>query len=290
MRTTHRKRMRRLLTEELLGELAPRHRPRLHEHLRSDAASRAEYDEIIEAFRALERRDVAQAEVDLVGRWLFEGAASEAPRRAGGLSRLWTIAAVTFAAAAAAVVVLRPQVVERDDYLGVRHGSGVGHGLALEALCSPDARGAEALRPATVSGCPRSGTLAFAYRLDPTATASGILTLFGIDATGSVVYYAPTPVNEDAIRVEPGRWRPLPMSIEIAVNHHPGFLRLYGVVTPEPLTIEDIDEAAARLGSRSSARHPWTSRLQNTHLGRLCASPGACPSAELTFGIYEDAP
>jgi hypothetical protein len=291
----HRARMQRLLERELLGELAPRHRERLHEHLRSNERARAEYDHVIEAFRVLENRDVARAELDMVERWLFDGTPSwvETPRRTGMLDRVWTIAAVTLAAAAAAVLALRMQIAEPEEYMGVRQGSSLGSGLAIEALCGHASEASASLQPARISGCPRSGTLAFAYRVSPSVATTGTLALFGIDGAGNVAYYTPTPVDDTPIRVEIGRWHPLPMSVVLDVNHAPGLLRLYAVVTPEPLTIEDIDEVAAVLGSRDGGpvRAPWTARVgRRGRIGRLCAGTDRCPTAELSFGIHEDLP
>lgn len=297
MNDRSRARMRRLIEQEVLGGLPSRHRERLHEHLRSNLESRAEYDRTIEAFRVLEQRDVSRMELDLVERWLFEGASvvadARTPRQKGALGRVWAIAAVTLAAAAAAVLALRTQVgLEYDEYMGVRDGSTRRSGLAIDALCgaSPDG----GLRSAAYSGCPLRGTLSFAYRVDPAAISAGVLTLFGIDEAGGVSYYAPTPVDADPVDVEIGRWQPLPMSVALEVNHAPGRLRLHAVVTPVPLDVEDVDEAVEILRTRPVSKtygSTWIAGLRGQgRIARICAVPEACPSAELTFRIHEDAP
>jgi hypothetical protein len=162
--------------------------------------------------------------------------------------------------------------------------------LAIDALCGPTA--SDRLQPAAVFGCPLSGTLAFAYRVDPLASAPGVLTLFGIDEAGDVSYYVPTPVDDRPIEIEIGRWHPLAMSIDLEVNHTPGVLRLHAVITPVPLDVQDVDEAVEILRSRPPApQAPWTSRLGGQgRIAALCALPETCPCAELAFRIHEDVP
>ena len=291
---SERLRMRKLIEQEVLGQLPSRHRERLHDHLRSNTHARGEYDRAIEAFRVLEERDVAQVELDLVERWLFDERPAADEARAGAFGRLWAIVAVTAAAAAAAVLLLRTQLVaEPDEYMGVRDGSGVRLGLAIEALCSASPMaGSDEMQPASVSGCPLSGELSFAYRVDAIASLdAGVLTIFGVDGSGEVTYYAPTPADAEPIPIEVGRWQALPMTIALDVNHAPGVLRLYGLVTPVALTVDDVDEAASMLRARPATRAAWPTRLGGRgRIARICAPPQACLSAELTFRIHEDSP
>lgn len=298
MRARERRRLRRLVEQEVLGELPSAHRARLHEHLRSDARSRSEYDRAVEAFRILEDRDVARAEIDLVEQWLFDehSVASDdvAPIRGRSGGRLWSIAAVTSASAAAAVLALRIDTGGSGDAgWSIKNGSSRRPGLAIEALCGRTSAGDTRLQPASEQGCPLTGTLAFAYRVDPSSSISaGVLALFGIDARGNVSYYAPTPVDPLGFEVTVGRWQPLPLSIDLDVNHAPGTVRLYGVVTPVPLTVDDVDEAASILSSRPPEEAEttiWTVRLGGRgRLAEVCAPPGACLTAQLVFDLHEE--
>lgn len=285
-------RMRRLVDREVLGELQSRHRVRLHEHLRSDDAARDAYDRAIEAFRALEGRPVASMELDLVERWLFDEVPVPAEEVVPRRGRFWAILSVTAAAAAAAVLVLRSDLGEPvDDVMGIKAGPGV-LGLAIEALCSGDRDDAR-LRAAD-DGCSRRGTLSFAYQVHPQAPVdAGVLSLFGIDARGEVSYYAPTPLDPGGFEVVAGDWQPLPLSIDVDVNHDAGAVRLYGIVTPVPLRVEDIDEAAAELRYQGAARPgdaPWPQRLGVGRIAKICGEPDVCLAAELAFEIYEDMP
>jgi hypothetical protein len=286
------RRLRRLLDAAVLGRLAPRKRSELVAHLRSDEALRSEYDRAIEAFRVLEGTEVARWEYDLVEGWLFEdGAVADVT---GQVHSGWLRFVGVIVALAVGLVLalgpLRPQGPDLEEDFGVKHGAGVGTLLAIQALCPR--RGGGALVPASQEGCELSGTLSFAYRLDPRASAIGILTLFAVDEHGDVLYYQPTPVDVEPVPAVPGSWQPLPIAVELPVNHEAGAVTLYGLVSPQLPSIEDIDEAGALLGAAAPARlgdPPWHVRLRGRgRIGMMCAGAGACESAELSFYIHED--
>lgn len=288
------RRLRKLVDAAVLGRLAPRKRAELVAHLRSDDALRQEYDRAIEAFRVLEGSEVAQWEYELVESWLFDDglvADVEQPSH----STWWKFVGVVVALAAGLALALgplRPSTTDPDDGLQAK-GVGEGTLLAIQALCPQ--RGGGALVPAAQDGCSLTGTLSFAYRLDLRApvAAGGALALFGVDEHGDVLYYQPTPVDVQPVLAVPGAWQPLPMAVQLDVNHERGEVTLYGIVTPEPLTTADIDEAGAVLAVAPPAKlgdPPWHQRLApGGRIATLCAAPGACESAELSFYIHEDA-
>ncbi len=283
-------RLRRLLDRTVLGTLAPGRRQTVVTGLRGSPGAREHYDRAIDGFRALERRAISEVEYDLVEQWLSQDGSfspSLAEARPGLLERWLGLLGVGVAVAAALVLVFGPLRPSLDQPMGVRGGS---HrtALALEALCSAGMDGAR-LRPATSHGCAETGTLSFAYRLDPRANG-GHLALFGLDEDGDVMYYLPTPADPDVVGAVEGAWQPLPHVVELEVNHVPGRLRLYGIVSPAPLSIEAIDDAAASLRHMlpaTVADAPWHERLPSrSAMAAECTAGGGCQSAELSFWIY----
>ena len=283
------RKLRRLVEAAVLGRLPSRKRAELVAHLRSDESLRREYDRSIEAFRVLEGAEVARWEYDLVEGWLFdEPIEVAAPSHAGWLRFVGVLVAIA-AGLVLALGPLRPQPTPpSDESLVPKDGAGGRSLLAIQALCPRPGRG---LVPAADDGCDLGDTLSFAYRVDPRATA-GMLTLFAVDEHGDVLYYAPTPAELDPVPVVTGTWQPLPMAVELAVNHEAGEVTLYGLLSPEPPSIADIDEVAASLAAAPPAAigdPPWHERLRpRGKVGTMCAGPGACESAELSFYIHED--
>ena len=284
--------LRRLVEAAVLGTLPARKRGEVVAHLRSDEALRAEYDRAIEAFRVLEGRDVAEHEYDLVESWLFDGAAPVAevtPERRAGWLRFFGVMLAVAAGLLLALGPLRPQPQPDDGFAA--KGGGYPTFLAIQALCP---RGDKAgLVPATQDGCALEATLSFAYRLDPRASVRGSLSLFAVDEHGDVLYYQPTPVDTDPWEAVAGPWRPLPMAVNLDVNHEAGGVTLYGLVSPDPVTVEDIDEIGALLSGASPARpgeRPWHQRIRGQgRIGTMCAPMSACESAELSFYIHGSA-
>lgn len=283
-------RMRRLLDATVLGTLAPGRRDTVVTGLRGSPKAREHYDRTIHAFRALEGAAVSEVEYDLVEQWLTQDG-SFSPELAtappGFLERWLGTLGVALAVAAALLLVFGPLRPALENPMGVRGAAGR-TALALEALCPSGIDGA-LLRPASDNGCAESGTLSFAYRLD-TRAAGGHLSLFGLDEDGDVMYYAPTPVDEAAIATIAGAWQPLPHVVELGVNHVPGRLRVYGIVSPQPLSIEAIDDAAVNLRHMLPATvgdAPWHERLPSrSAIAAECTTAGGCQSAELSFSIY----
>ena len=272
----------------LAGELSARGRAALIGRIRTDDQARANYDRIIEGFRELEQRPIARTELDLVENWVIDQVVPvSAPSRVGSPWRVWL--SMALAVATAVVMVLGPLHPEPDEERWGIRGVGGSALLGVQALCGTDHR---ALQSMEEGGCPISGTVSFAYRVDASAPP-GVLTLFGVDERGEVLYYAPTPADPNALLVRPGPWRPAWPSVALQVNHGPGQVRLYALLAPRSPTIEEVDAMAEVLRSAPPANPgdpPWHARSWQRGLGSLCSDPDRCASAELTFTLHEDSP
>lgn len=285
------RRLLRLLESALAGRLPARKRSELVAHLRSDDALRQQYDRAIDAFRALEGRDVARVEYDLVEEWLFDGGAVTQVAEPSHASWLRFVGVIVALAAGLVLALgpLRPKAPDESDVFTPKNGAGAPSMFAIQALCP----GGGGLVPASELGCELADTVSFAYRLDLRASVSGALTLFAVDEHGDVLYYQPTPVDVEPVRVVPGAWQPLPIAVELAVNHEAGEVTLYGLVSATSPTIEEIDEAGELLANDPPARvgdPPWHERLRGRgRIGSMCAPLDTCESAELSFYIHEDA-
>ncbi len=281
-------RLDRWIERELTCGLSPRKRSRLHAQLREDAEARARYDRAVAAVRVFEGDvEFAPSELDLVQRWLVDewgGAATAEPTPA---RRWWPAVA---AALMAAVVLLWAGSLgtsgglapwtTTDDGWGVR-GPGHSDGLALEALCGPDDPDPVGIE-VRARECGTHDLLGFAYRT--LRTAPGQLTLFGIDAQGDPMFYAPTPVDAAAVTVEPGMWRASSLAVRLSVNHAAGPLRIYGVVAPVAATPDEVRGWVEQLSVQAEAApgdRPWTERVSASSLSRLCAASADCQAAEL---------
>lgn len=275
----------------LSGRASTRTRRWAVERLRNDASLREHYDRAVEALRVLEGRAIAGAELDLVEGWLFDAPAVAGEVRRSWVRRLSMVTAVV--AGAVAVVVWLPRDPQTHDPLQARGDVDRGEGLAIDVLCGrPDDDAG--LQRAVDDGCALNGTLSFAYWMDPRRTGPGYLTLFGIGSDGRTLYYLPTPVDGEARQVGAGRWTPLPLTIALQVNHRRGTTRVYGLVSPQPLTVEHVDQVVAALAEQPPARlgdPSWIDRLPaDTFVARMCAPTDACAAAELAFEVHEDVP
>ena len=287
------------IEDAVTGRLRPAQRKTLFEEVRENPQARADYDLAFEALRELERAPVAQAELDVVEAWLMGDLRAAPEATPAWLRRPWLIAALAVVAAGALVMVVTPpQPVDHDDAFGVRGGAEDRH-LAIDALC-PQGAGAsvrEGLVPAAEYGCGLDGTLSFAYRIDP-AAAPGVLTLFGVDDDGDVLYYAPTPGDPNGVDAAPGTWTPLPMVVQLEVNHEPGAIVVHGLLSPQAPTVAQVDAMAAALvrhraefGPPGMSAPPWHERLAEIPtVAALCPEDAECESAELTFTIHEVLP
>lgn len=280
------------IEDAVSGRLSEPERASLFEELRENEPARADYDLTFEAMRELEHAPVAQAELDLVEAWLVADLEAEAVADVAWWRRPWMAAVFAVAAAAALVVVVAPSGVGVDEDGFQARGAGDFRGLAIDALC-PQGAGAsdsQGLKPAAQYGCALSRTLSFAYRVDPAATG-GTLSLFGVDGAGDVLYYAPTPADGAGIDAQPGTWTPLPMVVELGVNHEAGAVVVYGLVSSQAPTVAQVDAMAASLADAAPATigdAAWHRRLaDDPSIIALCPNPSSCQSAELSFTIYE---
>lgn len=276
----------------MTGRLATRERAALFEEVESNPELRADYDLAFEALRELERAPVTQAELDVVERWLLDDLKGQGDASVAWWRRPWMAGVLALAAAAALVVAISPSsMTEVEDDGFAARGAGDARGLAIDVLC-PQRSGValrQGLVPAAEYGCALDGTLSFAYRVDP-SSEGGALSMFGVDEAGDVLYYAPTPDSAEGVDASPGTWTPLPMVVQLDVNHEAGALVVYGLVSPHSPTVAQIDAMAAALAGRGPGRigdAPWHERLAELPaLGTLCP-PDACESAELDFTIHE---
>jgi hypothetical protein len=289
--------LRRAVERELNVGLAPWRRRALIERLRGNATERRGWDRVIAAVRMLEDKSVSRFELDQVERWLFEDLADEGVVAASPVRRrrAWTWLGATLATIATAATLLwwigDEQVLEHDEL--VARGNAVARPLALEPVCG------EPPRPARDRGCQLDELLGFSVRLGSEAlegdaalaltSARLHLTLFGIGQDGGVLYYLPTPADPSLPELAmESRWRPLPLSIRLEVNHHPGRVRAFALASEVAPTVTDIDRLAAALHVQPRATvddPPWHRRLDRAVLGGLCGDLARCASAEAEFSI-----
>jgi hypothetical protein len=286
----------RSIDRALTGVAAPAEVRGLVAALRDDAATRAGYDRGARAMRALERRAVAQVEIDWVERRLeadgiLDAAAARDAAAAAGRSwswaRAWWIGASVLAAAAA-VLALRPPAPDRggDDGLLVPRGAGDPRAgwLGLSVLCDPTGRGAAPLTEVAGGSCPGDGTLAFAVRVDARHRGAEHLVVFGIDARGEVQYYVPTPDARAPVVARRDVWTSLDRAVRLPVNHPAGRVWVFAALLPHPASIDDIDAAAAALVGRDDET-PWLDRLGPAHPLLADCGVAECIGAQLEFRV-----
>jgi hypothetical protein len=276
----------RRIERALAGELSPSARASLWVQLRGDPQARARYDAAVLALRLLEGDvPIAAAELELVEDWVIADQPADAPASTGAWGRL----SLLFALAAAIVLafVLRPRPVPEDDGMAVKGMDARGR-LAIEALCGA-ARG-DAVRPLQ---CAPDDVLGFAYRIDPQARGR-YLTLFGIDADGDAMFYAPTPADDAAIAVVAGRWQAVDLGVKLSVNHAEGPLWVYALLADRPATVEEVRGWVERLSLAPTPamgdRRPWPRRIGAADLHGLCRSADACDVAQLRLTIGSASP
>lgn len=272
------------------GTLSGPERSALFEEVRRNETARSDYDLTFEALRELEHAAVAQGELDLVEGWLMDDLAGDAAAAAvPWWRRAWVPAGLGLLVAAALLLVMRPGTTTPplDDGFQAR-GAGNTGALAIDALC-PGTGGREGLVPAAEFGCALSGTVSFAYRVAARVPqGQGSLALFGVDRAGDVLYYAPTPADANAIDATRGVWTPLPMVVQLGVNHEPGPVVVYGLLSAQTPTASQIEAMAAALEPGRFADGPWHARIaDDPTMQALCPQEASCESAELTFTIDE---
>lgn len=290
----------RQIDRALLGDLGPQSRRELQRTLRDDRRLRADYDRAALALRVFEGEpDLAPYEIDLVESWLVADLTRPASAAAVGIEsarqwwswRTWlSVAAAAAAAVALLILVGVPPQDAVEDYAGIKGGSG-DTALAIEALCGPpDALRGDALVAAQELGCSSDDTLTFSYALQD--MRGGVLSLFGVDADGDPMYYAPIPDDLESIVVKPGHWRAVGAGVRLNVNHAAGITRLYGLVSPVAPTIAQIDTMAASLATAAPATDgntPWLEHVDPAVVRALCPVRSRCHTAELSFLIHTKA-
>lgn len=297
---------------------------------------RQTWDRAMAAFRVLEDAPVAKVELDQVERWLFEDLAEDghlAPepglgRRRG--RRWWTLGLASAASIAAAAAALAVVLVDDEGALVgagsvdalVESGALQARGaltlprpLAIDLVCGDPARsvggGVDGLDR---GACALDEVLGFALRMDweprpaahgepaarawlPPADGPMHVSLFGVDARGELLYYAPTPkpapawildAPADPRSGEP-RWQATPIAVRLEVNHVPGPLRVFALASPEPPTLAELERWAEALAGAPAAgvdTLPWHLRLSDADFGaRVCPERQRCASAETSLRL-----
>lgn len=306
--------LRRVIERELVDGLGAGRRRALVERLRGNSGERRGWDRAIAALRVLEDRPVSRFEIDQVERWLFDDLADDgvleaeaSSRRRGLAGPRWTWLGATLATLATAATLLwwvgvdeRGPAIETEngetgeaetgEFVG-RGNHGIARPLGLEPVCGTPPQ------PASDHGCELDELLGFSIRLgddelEPQAAASLAaaplhLSVFGITDNGEVRYYLPTPDISllPALALD-DRWAALPLSVQLAVNHTPGRVRVFALASELEPTISDIDRLASALGSQRRADVddlPWHLRLEARELAPLCSDVDRCASAESEF-------
>ena len=166
---------------------------------------------------------------------------------------------------------------------------GAGTPLGLSVLCAPRGTADEALSPASTSGCPVEGVVSFAYRVAPrTVHGAQSLAVFGVDARGAVHYYAPTPVDPPLVADLRDRWANTGVAVDLSINHVAGRVRVYALLTRQPLAVADIDGLAARMRAEkpaSPSAATWLERLRPADRPTACQDINDCEAAETSFVI-----
>ncbi len=289
--TRRERRFRRLIDRELTGQLPPSHRADVVEHLRANPDARAHYDQGIEAYRALASDDIANVELEQVEQWLFAGpnpVASGPPEPVRKpIYRAWGLwAALT--ACAALLLWLGPTPAPQPDGLTPK-GTTDEHRLMLEVLCG---EGPTSMHTAT-KGCSHTQSMGFAYRVarpDIGADTPMKLSIFGVDARGRVQYYLPTPVDDTVVAAQPGDSQPVAIGVDLKVNHRPGDLRVFGLLSPVAPNVQQIDRIAETLAPTAPAQPgdpPWHQGLDPDLLSNLCPAPANCASAEVFLELTD---
>lgn len=278
----------RFVDRYLVDELPTRHHEAMFEHLRACESCRTHYDRSVHALRLFEGQpDFGPAELDRVmARLLGPAPSRPAPARAWLRQwQTWAGTLTTAAAVATLVLWIRPDGADPDTGF-VAKGSDDDTAFGVQTMCGEPLRAAD-------DGCRLDETMTFAYWVDRDLATDRHVVLFGVDAAGDVLYYAPTPVDPPLIASR-GAWEPAEFAVRLAVNHQAGPVRIYGLLPPPNVvpSIEDIDRWAAALADQSSARpgdEPWFLRVASEHIHHTCPDDDACQSVELSILLQDEA-
>lgn len=292
-----------------------------------------ESDEGIELGDAALNAAPSAIECDWLAEQFFESfAASEAAESgkasgwASGWGRGWGSSWLRWAGFAAVVVAVAGAFWWRGTNLGGGAGTGDGRDMNLQpsdrmAVVTPSAdanrlvargRGRTAElelelfcgdppQPVNGARCAIDQSLTFAARETQAHAGERSLTLFGVDARGEAMYYAPTPVAAEGVPLQGQRWTPAEFSVQLDVNHRVGQVAVFALLAPRVATVDEVDTLAAAL-SRSMAdtrfdavgSDPWTTRLREELpasaearrvLAELCPDLDACEAVQTQLQV-----
>jgi hypothetical protein len=104
--------------------------------------------------------------------------------------------------------------------------------------------------PFGLLSCPNDAKFKFGYSsTDPDLRHAAF---FGVDRTGELYWYGPSPTREQPWRIQPDeKIGPVGDTIELGVNHRPGQVRVYGLFTPEPLEFSELEAMLASADTAS---------------------------------------
>ncbi|MFH0899535.1 MAG: hypothetical protein V2A73_02775 [Pseudomonadota bacterium] len=80
--------------------------------------------------------------------------------------------------------------------------------------------------------------------------------VMGVDDRGLPLWYGPRPFEHQSLRIPAGEkadLRRLPGATRLAVNHRPGQVRVFAMLSKEPITCDEVDAAIASLRSLNTA-------------------------------------
>jgi hypothetical protein len=88
--------------------------------------------------------------------------------------------------------------------------------------------------PFGLLGCPLDAEIKLAYK--NSSPKLHYAAFFGVDQTGKILWYGPTPADPGAVGVDQtSELSPVGEAIRLEVNHEPGGVRVFGLFSPEPV-------------------------------------------------------
>ncbi len=216
---------------------------RIHEHLGTCEPCRDYYDRVALASRALGGKALPRDSREAIAAEVISR--TRATGRLAWLARPW--AYLPAAATAAAVLVLSLTVLRpgRGPVGFAARGTTGGPAEGFRVFClDADGRVIGAAAPQAELRCPLRGSVQVAY----TAAERGAryFAAVGIDQAGRVLWYHGPPGEASSVAMRAGALdEPLPRSIRLDVNHHPGLVVVYGIFTDRPLGPEAISRDVA---------------------------------------------